>query len=329
MDRVDFAKAFDDLAQRFEDIARRPHSRSSHFACDLSQRAISAAKLLEKGAAAGVFDGRLTALWESLGLWKYEDETERLLFFWTMAIGRSWLYELRPEAFRADGPEQDWNHYEAQPGTEYEYSEERDEKGNVVRKNWRLPKGALTCVERRLDNEDAIYRERSRAENYADACRLLAELAREGSNHTPDGAIGTTSECAGQRSRTEMLFIGVAKQLRQNPHLNSVQLGSLLGASSGSVRKTKAWKNRKQLRSGPTGEATGYRTADGTVDGETSSPAAEHMTVYQFWQACKRDGRRRPSTQELAKRLGPNTKLDEARRISQETESLIAPFDEI
>ena len=173
------ATAFDKLAGDFNDIAKRPHTKAWHFACDIDQRAITAAKTLERAIEAGMFRDLLPNIKFALRFWKCKNENERLLFVWIIATGSSCLVKMDPGAFRADGPELDWAHFEPKPGANWIHEQERDDEGNVIKERWKLPDDAIVCLEERYDDQDAIYRQRARAEHYADACRLLARLARE------------------------------------------------------------------------------------------------------------------------------------------------------
>ncbi|MFX1487298.1 MAG: hypothetical protein ACFFBS_09440 [Promethearchaeota archaeon] len=123
-------------------------------------------------------------------------------------------------------------------------------------------------------------------------------------------------------STKEPLEIRVGKVIIKFPDASSGDVAKFVGSSAGSVRTTKAWKNRKKLRKGRKPRPKGWKNEDGTMDVEGSSadnPQPEHYDILLMYQDYQ-SGRVQdfPTVQKIAAKLNVNT--PEADRLIKEAE---------
>lgn len=195
-DRRSISVRFQDLASTLETISNRTYAKLAHIAQDIEQNTIPAARLLELAVQLGHIRGGWPSQFickESPGnlseVWPSDNENERLCFLWTFSIG-SWLKLKYPTELRADAGDTDWKHFRVTDEYRRVASEARSRiiafekrwragkiKPGTVGPSFQAPEGSIVCIEEvDFDNEDRLAMLRTRAQTYADACRLLARL---------------------------------------------------------------------------------------------------------------------------------------------------------
>ncbi len=196
LDLAVVAEDFRLLAERFQEYARRAE-KPSHLSRNVYQGALRAGQLVQEAVVDG---GALERYgWRKgrtpLTGWTSSRDTERFLMLWKFTI-TSWLAEHYPGKIRRDLSKYDWWHAatdkdgrllgkDSKPLVQRWYRDGEPVPDDVRvdphnleaghRWEWKLD-GEIAGETDFHDASDSLEHLRNRAEVYADACRLLAEL---------------------------------------------------------------------------------------------------------------------------------------------------------
>lgn len=148
---------------------------------------------------------------------------------------------------------------------------------------------------------------------------------------------GQEQQVAQDNGKKEPLEVRVAREIRRNPDLDSPRIAKLVGSTDGTVRGTKAWGNRKQLRKcGPQRPGTRVKTdtsggysntgVQGDVVPVINEPKEHHRDINQMiadFQTGKRD--KYPTPEAIAEKLHSEddpVSVERAKEWLKETESI-------